>query len=186
MYSLENLTWWILFFPRRLHEEVIDFYNFMSPRPEEAAMRKEVVDRIETIIKELWPTADVRHTLLMVYGRKVKVRLCCNYLKKGDYLSSGIYSFECFCPSQACWHNRCWASGLCCLIKFPFLFLVKAGLHLLPVEIYFRLLIPNILWIIPSLIFEAYRPFITHSGLISSHNRHLVQEEELPEDKSHI
>lgn len=52
------------FFLSRLHEEVIDFYNFMSPRPEEAAMRKEVVNRIETIIKELWPTADVRHTLL--------------------------------------------------------------------------------------------------------------------------
>uniref|UniRef100_A0A8D0AHR7 Terminal nucleotidyltransferase 4A n=1 Tax=Sander lucioperca TaxID=283035 RepID=A0A8D0AHR7_SANLU len=43
-----------------LHEEVMDFYNFMSPRPEEAAMRKEVVDRIERIIKELWPTADVQ------------------------------------------------------------------------------------------------------------------------------
>lgn len=43
-----------------LHEEVMDFYNFMSPRPEEAAMRKEVVDRIEAIIKELWPTADVQ------------------------------------------------------------------------------------------------------------------------------
>ncbi|XP_034747822.1 terminal nucleotidyltransferase 4A isoform X2 [Etheostoma cragini] len=43
-----------------LHEEVMDFYNFMSPRPEEAAMRKEVVDRIERIIKELWPSADVQ------------------------------------------------------------------------------------------------------------------------------
>ncbi|XP_061615507.1 terminal nucleotidyltransferase 4A [Phyllopteryx taeniolatus] len=43
-----------------LHEEVMDFYNFMSPRPEEAAMRKEVVNRIERIIKELWPTADVQ------------------------------------------------------------------------------------------------------------------------------
>ncbi|XP_049606498.1 terminal nucleotidyltransferase 4A [Syngnathus scovelli] len=43
-----------------LHEEVMDFYNFMSPRPEEAAMRKEVVKRIEKIIKELWPTADVQ------------------------------------------------------------------------------------------------------------------------------
>uniref|UniRef100_A0A672FTT0 Terminal nucleotidyltransferase 4A n=1 Tax=Salarias fasciatus TaxID=181472 RepID=A0A672FTT0_SALFA len=32
----------------------------MSPRPEEAAMRKEVVNRIEMIIKELWPTADVQ------------------------------------------------------------------------------------------------------------------------------
>uniref|UniRef100_A0A7M4F9N6 Terminal nucleotidyltransferase 4A n=1 Tax=Crocodylus porosus TaxID=8502 RepID=A0A7M4F9N6_CROPO len=30
----------------------------MSPRPEEAAMRKEVVKRIETVIKDLWPTAD--------------------------------------------------------------------------------------------------------------------------------
>ncbi|KAM6903313.1 terminal nucleotidyltransferase 4A isoform 2-T2 [Lycodopsis pacificus] len=43
-----------------LHEEVMDLYNFMSPRPEEAAMRKEVVSRIEMIIKELWPTADVQ------------------------------------------------------------------------------------------------------------------------------
>uniref|UniRef100_A0A3P9J2E5 Terminal nucleotidyltransferase 4A n=1 Tax=Oryzias latipes TaxID=8090 RepID=A0A3P9J2E5_ORYLA len=32
----------------------------MSPRPEEAAMRKEVVKRIETIIKEQWPSADVQ------------------------------------------------------------------------------------------------------------------------------
>lgn len=31
----------------------------MSPCPEEAAMRREVVKRIETVIKDLWPTADV-------------------------------------------------------------------------------------------------------------------------------
>ncbi|XP_067268461.1 terminal nucleotidyltransferase 4A isoform X3 [Chanodichthys erythropterus] len=43
-----------------LHEEIMDFYSFMSPRPEEATMRQEVVDRIETVIKELWPTADVQ------------------------------------------------------------------------------------------------------------------------------
>lgn len=54
------------FLLHRLHEEVIDFYNFMSPRPEEAAMRKEVVNRIEMIIKELWPTADVRHCCIWV------------------------------------------------------------------------------------------------------------------------
>lgn len=42
-----------------LHEEIIDFYNFMSPCPEEAAMRREVVTRIETVVKDLWPTADV-------------------------------------------------------------------------------------------------------------------------------
>ncbi|KAK7803336.1 hypothetical protein U0070_006167 [Myodes glareolus] len=44
----------------RLHEEIIDFYNFMSPCPEEAAMRREVVKRIETVVKDLWPTADVQ------------------------------------------------------------------------------------------------------------------------------
>ncbi|XP_056376712.1 terminal nucleotidyltransferase 4A isoform X2 [Hyla sarda] len=32
----------------------------MSPRLEEAAMRREVVKRIETIIKNLWPSADVQ------------------------------------------------------------------------------------------------------------------------------
>uniref|UniRef100_UPI00398E8E40 terminal nucleotidyltransferase 4A isoform X5 n=1 Tax=Pristiophorus japonicus TaxID=55135 RepID=UPI00398E8E40 len=43
-----------------LHEEIMDFYNFMSPRPEEETMRKEVVKRIESVIKELWPAADVQ------------------------------------------------------------------------------------------------------------------------------
>ncbi|XP_076864584.1 terminal nucleotidyltransferase 4A isoform X2 [Brachyhypopomus gauderio] len=43
-----------------LHEEIIDFYNLMCPRPEEATMRQEVVDRIESVIKELWPNADVQ------------------------------------------------------------------------------------------------------------------------------
>ncbi|CAH2283627.1 terminal nucleotidyltransferase 4A isoform X1 [Pelobates cultripes] len=43
-----------------LHEEIVDFYDFMSPRPEEAAMRSDVVKRIEIVIKELWPSADVQ------------------------------------------------------------------------------------------------------------------------------
>ncbi|KAJ8415680.1 hypothetical protein AAFF_G00402370 [Aldrovandia affinis] len=43
-----------------LHREILDFYKFMSPQPEEAAMRKEVVNRIETVIKDLWPTAEVQ------------------------------------------------------------------------------------------------------------------------------
>uniref|UniRef100_A0A4W3JC42 Terminal nucleotidyltransferase 4A n=1 Tax=Callorhinchus milii TaxID=7868 RepID=A0A4W3JC42_CALMI len=43
-----------------LHEEIIDFYNYMSPRPEEEKMRMEVVARIESVIKELWPSADVQ------------------------------------------------------------------------------------------------------------------------------
>ncbi|XP_076855752.1 terminal nucleotidyltransferase 4B [Brachyhypopomus gauderio] len=43
-----------------LHEEIKDFYEYMSPRPEEERMRLEVVDRIQRVIKELWPSADVQ------------------------------------------------------------------------------------------------------------------------------
>ncbi|XP_053571695.1 terminal nucleotidyltransferase 4B [Bombina bombina] len=43
-----------------LHEEILDFYKYMSPRPEEERMRMEVVNRIENVIKELWPNADVQ------------------------------------------------------------------------------------------------------------------------------
>ncbi|XP_075433139.1 terminal nucleotidyltransferase 4B isoform X1 [Ascaphus truei] len=43
-----------------LHEEILDFYKYMSPRPEEEKMRMEVVNRIESVIKELWPNADVQ------------------------------------------------------------------------------------------------------------------------------
>ncbi|KAM3919185.1 terminal nucleotidyltransferase 4B isoform 1-T1 [Leptodactylus fuscus] len=43
-----------------LHEEILDFYKYMSPRPEEEKMRMEVVNRIENVIKELWPSADVQ------------------------------------------------------------------------------------------------------------------------------
>ncbi|XP_068616238.1 terminal nucleotidyltransferase 4A-like [Brachionichthys hirsutus] len=42
-----------------LHEEIVDFFNFISPRPEEEAMRRGVVSRIEGVIKDLWPTARV-------------------------------------------------------------------------------------------------------------------------------
>lgn len=42
-----------------LHEEIVDFYHFMSPRPEEEAMRRNVVNRIEAVIKNLWPTTKV-------------------------------------------------------------------------------------------------------------------------------
>lgn len=45
--------------PHSLHEEIVDFFNFMSPRPEEEAMRQDVVNRIESVIKDLWPTARV-------------------------------------------------------------------------------------------------------------------------------
>ncbi|XP_068167204.1 terminal nucleotidyltransferase 4B [Antennarius striatus] len=43
-----------------LHEEVSDFYEYISPRPEEEKMRLEVVDRIKEVIKDLWPIAEVQ------------------------------------------------------------------------------------------------------------------------------
>lgn len=43
----------------RLHEEVNDFYHYISPRPEEERMRLEVVDRIKGVIHDLWPSAEV-------------------------------------------------------------------------------------------------------------------------------
>ncbi|XP_073703936.1 terminal nucleotidyltransferase 4A-like [Garra rufa] len=42
-----------------LHEEMVDFYHFMSPRPKEEEMRRDVVNRIEAVIKDLWPMAKV-------------------------------------------------------------------------------------------------------------------------------
>lgn len=36
----------------------------MSPTPEEAAMRTEVVDRIKIVVKELWPEAEVYYRFI--------------------------------------------------------------------------------------------------------------------------
>ncbi|MEQ2191293.1 Terminal nucleotidyltransferase 4A [Xenoophorus captivus] len=76
----------------RLHEEVMDFYNFMSPRPEEAAMRKEVVKRIEMIIMELWPTADVPIIKLTDQETEVKVDISFN-MKSGVKAASFIKDY---------------------------------------------------------------------------------------------
>ncbi|CAK6958822.1 terminal nucleotidyltransferase 4B isoform X1 [Scomber scombrus] len=43
-----------------LHEEISDFYEYISPRPEEEKMRLEVVDRIKGVINDLWPSAEVQ------------------------------------------------------------------------------------------------------------------------------
>ncbi|XP_051503348.1 terminal nucleotidyltransferase 4B-like [Myxocyprinus asiaticus] len=43
-----------------LHEEIKDFYEYISPRPEEERMRLEVVARIQRVIKDLWPNAEVQ------------------------------------------------------------------------------------------------------------------------------
>ncbi|XP_033933274.1 terminal nucleotidyltransferase 4B [Pseudochaenichthys georgianus] len=43
-----------------LHEEVSDFFEYISPRPEEEKMRLEVVDRIKGVIHDLWPSAEVQ------------------------------------------------------------------------------------------------------------------------------
>jgi hypothetical protein len=47
------------FFPRRLHQEIEQFYAHMIPTPTEHAIRMEVVARIETAVLSLWPSARV-------------------------------------------------------------------------------------------------------------------------------
>ncbi|XP_067650739.1 terminal nucleotidyltransferase 4B-like [Haliotis asinina] len=42
-----------------LHNEIKDFFHYMSPRPEEERMRQEVVDRIRGVIHGLWKDAKV-------------------------------------------------------------------------------------------------------------------------------
>ncbi|XP_041377060.1 terminal nucleotidyltransferase 4B-like [Gigantopelta aegis] len=42
-----------------LHEEILDFFKYMTPRPEEAQMRREVVERLQDVIHDLWPDAKV-------------------------------------------------------------------------------------------------------------------------------
>jgi len=40
-----------------LHEEILDFYSYISPRQCEDTMRKEVVERVTKIIQDKWPEA---------------------------------------------------------------------------------------------------------------------------------
>ena len=47
------------FTAKGLHEEMVDFYNYMLPRPSEEAMRNEVVDRVTRVIKTKWPDTNV-------------------------------------------------------------------------------------------------------------------------------
>ena len=49
----------LLVFALRLHEEILDFADYMSPRQEEHAMRKEVVERIRNVVTRKWPGAKV-------------------------------------------------------------------------------------------------------------------------------
>ncbi len=54
-----------LFLFCRLHEEIKDFFQYMSPRPEEQHMRDDVVRRIRDVIRSLWPAAKVSDDIIM-------------------------------------------------------------------------------------------------------------------------
>ena len=67
-----------IFFRLRLHQEVRDFFDWMAPKEEEHMMRLHVVNKISTVITELWPNAMVvqnSHYLSTYY-----IFLCCNVL----------------------------------------------------------------------------------------------------------
>lgn len=40
-----------------LHEEILDFAEYIKPTPEELLMRQDVVDRIRKCVVSLWPKA---------------------------------------------------------------------------------------------------------------------------------
>jgi len=48
--------------------EISDFYKYMSPLPEEEAMRKNVVDRITALIMNIWPSAKVGKKQFQFYS----------------------------------------------------------------------------------------------------------------------
>lgn len=60
---LETSPYWktrsYAFSTKGLHEEVVDFYNFMLPRSSEEAMRNEVVERVTRVIQSKWPDTNV-------------------------------------------------------------------------------------------------------------------------------
>ena len=89
-----------LLFPSSLHEEISDFYEYMSPRPEEEKMRMEVVNRIESVIKELWPSADVSTCLGHWVLRIVSLWVCfCGLVTFEKQFSSAfrIWGFSVIC-----------------------------------------------------------------------------------------
>ena len=45
--------------PVGLHEEIEDFYKYMTPRPSEFRMRYEVATRVTHLLKQKWPQAEV-------------------------------------------------------------------------------------------------------------------------------
>jgi len=47
----------------RLNEEIEDFYSYMCPLPEEQLMRQKVIERVTTLVTELWPNAKVRQCI---------------------------------------------------------------------------------------------------------------------------
>ncbi|XP_033118057.1 terminal nucleotidyltransferase 4B-like [Anneissia japonica] len=46
-----------------LHNEIYDFFHFMSPKKEEVLMRSEVVNRVSEVVRSIWPEAQ-----LEIYG----------------------------------------------------------------------------------------------------------------------
>jgi DNA polymerase sigma len=42
-----------------LHEELIDFYEFMKDTPEEVSKKERIVTQLEEVAQSIWPDASV-------------------------------------------------------------------------------------------------------------------------------
>lgn len=45
--------------PPGLHQEINDFYEYIKPRPSEEKMRNDVISRVSSIIRSVWPLAKI-------------------------------------------------------------------------------------------------------------------------------
>ncbi|CAG9323550.1 unnamed protein product [Blepharisma stoltei] len=43
-----------------LHEEIIDFYDFMQPNPLEKANQEDILNRLTAMVKSIWPDAEIQ------------------------------------------------------------------------------------------------------------------------------
>ena len=47
----------------RLHEEIIDFYDFLKPTREEHEMRSHVIKSVRDVVVDMWPKVKVKYPL---------------------------------------------------------------------------------------------------------------------------
>lgn len=56
-----NSQFLFFFWIDRLHDEILDFVEYMRPTQAEQHMRREVFERVQNAIIQLWPHVEVKY-----------------------------------------------------------------------------------------------------------------------------